>query len=242
MKNYLAITLAFGVSICLAQQTTPIKKSISINSTSFEYHESLIESKSVVLVFHDWFGISDLSFEMLQRINAKGMDAIALDMYKGKSAKTNPEAAKLMNSVDQANVWDYINKVVDDASQKYDNVFIWGFSLGTQFASQAAIRNNSEVTALILFYGNTPQAEDQLNKMTFPSLMVMGSKDNPNGAIRFYEALSKGDKTYATLFIYPNARHAFAQKLFNAGNNYDEEAKKTTFNLAFRFIEENTVR
>jgi len=240
MKNYLVILLAIGVTNCLAQQTAPIKKTISINSTNFEYHESLIESNSVVLVFHDWFGISDLSFEMLELINSKGMDAIALDMYKGKSAKTNPEAARLMNSVDQANVWDYINKVVGDASEKYDNVFIWGFSLGTQFASQAAIRNNSVITGLILFYGNTPQEEDQLSKMTFPSLMVMGSKDNPKGAIRFYEAMSKGDNTYATLFIYPNARHAFAQKLFNAGNNYDEEAKKTTFRLAFRFIEENT--
>ncbi len=238
MNKYLIILLTIATVNCFAQNE-PIKKAVTVNSTSFEYYESLVQSKSVVLIFHDWFGISDLSFEMLQRVNEAGLDAIALDMYKGKSAKTNAEARQLMNSVDMANVWDYINQVVGDASKKYENVFIWGFSLGTQFASQAAINNNSEVTALILFYGNTPQAEEQLNKMTFPSLMVMGSKDNPQGAIRFYNALNK-DVTYATLFIYPNARHAFAQKLFNGGANYDEQAKKTTFYLAFRFIEENT--
>lgn len=231
--------VSIAILDCAAQESTSTKKTIEINSTSFEYHESLVESNSVILLFHDWFGISDLSFEMLQLANEAGMDAIALDMYKGESAKTNAEARQLMNSVDMGNVWDYINKIVGDASEKYDNVFIWGFSLGTQFASQAAIRNNEDVAALVLFYGNTPQAEDQLNKMTFPSLMVMGSKDNPNGAIRFFNALNK-ETTYATLFIYPNARHAFAQKLFNGGNNYDEEAKKTTFSVAFRFIEENT--
>ncbi len=239
MKKYLTLLLTIATSICVAQEKEPVKKTVEINTTSFEYYESLVQSKSVVIVFHDWFGISDLSFEMLQRINEAGMDAIAMDLYKGKSAKTNAEARGLMNSVDMANVGDYMNQVVGEATKKYDQVFIWGFSLGTQFASRAAINNNTEVAGLILFYGNTPQAEDQLNKMTFPSLMVMGSKDNPQGAIRFYNALNK-EKTYATLFIYPNARHAFAQKLFNGGANYDEEAKKTTFDLAFRFIEENT--
>ncbi len=237
MKKYSIILLTIISNNCIAQEA--VKKSVSVNSTSFDYYESKVNSKSVVLVFHDWFGISDLSFEMLQRINEKGMDAIALDLYKGKSGKTNAEARQLMNSVDMANVWDYINMVVSDASKNYDNVFIWGFSLGTQFASRASINNNSVVTGLVLFYGNTPQAEDDLNKMTFPCLMVMGSKDNPQGAIRFYNALDK-EVTRATLFIYPNARHAFAQKLFNAGANYDEEAKKTSFDLAFRFIEENS--
>ncbi len=237
MKKHLLQLLFFATSItCFAQESAEYTKiNLKIKDTSFEYYATDIKSKSVVLVFHDWFGVSDLSFEMMKRLNEWGMDAQVLDLYKGKSAKNNQEARQLMNTVDMVNVREYIDTIIKKAAKKYENVFIWGFSLGTQFASISAIRNNSVIDGLVLFYGNVPQQTEQLDKMTFPSLMVMGSKDNPAGAIEFFNALNK-EKTYATLYIYPNARHAFAQKLFNGGANYDEEAKEMTFRVAFDFL------
>ncbi len=232
----------FSLSIvvnCMAQQSERHKKiDIPINNTNFSYYASSVNSRAVVLVFHDWFGVSELSFEMIDRINSAGLDVLVLDLYKGKSAKTNQQARGYMNSIDMTNVWDYIDAMVARATTRYNKIFFWGFSLGTQFASQSAIKHNSKVNGLILFYGNTPRAEDKLSQMTFPSLMVMGSKDNPRGAINFFNALNKGDKTYASLFIYPNVGHAYAQKLFNEGKNYNEDAKEASFEVAFRFIKE----
>lgn len=240
MKKHLLHVICFAVvTICSAQESAQyIKATLKVSDTSFDFYATDINSETVVLVFHDWFGVSELSFEMMDRLNRENMDVQVFDLYKGKSAKTNQEARQLMNAVDMANVNTYIDTLIRKASSKYKNVFIWGFSLGTQFASRAAIRNNDVIDGLVLFYGNVPRQPELLEKMTFPSLMVMGSKDNPAGAIAFFNALNK-DKTYASLFIYPNARHAFAQKLFNGGANYDEVAKETTFGLAFDFLASN---
>lgn len=234
--SFLFLTLNF---IAAAQDSAEYeKRSLKVNDTRFDYYVTDIQSKSVVLIFHDWFGISDLSFDMMKRLNDEGFDVQVLDLYKGKSGKTNQEARQLMNAIDMANVPDYVDTVIRNAEKSYEKVFIWGFSLGTQFASMSAIRNNEIIDGLVLFYGNVPQRAEQLDKMTFPSLMVMGSKDNPAGAIQFFNALNK-DKTYASLFIYPNAGHAFAQKLFNGGRNYDEEAMNATFQVAYDFLARN---
>ncbi len=237
MKNRILPFLFLILSLAAtAQESTKYEKiNLKINDTSFDYYVTGIQSKSVVLIFHDWFGISELSFDMMKRLNNQGYDVQVLDLYKGKSGKTNQEARQLMNAIDMANVPQYIDTVIKNAEKSYEKVFIWGFSLGTQFAAMSAIRNNEVIDGLVLFYGNVPQRAEQLDKMTFPSLMVMGSKDNPAGAIQFFNALNK-DETYASLFIYPNAGHAFAQKLFNEGRNYDEEAMNATFRVAYDFL------
>ncbi len=211
------------------------KKVVELNSTSFYYYEATSDSKSVVLLFHDWFGVSDLSFEIGNELKEKGYDVIILDLYKGKSAKTNQEARTLMNSIDQANVWNFIDQVVTKADQSYDEIIFWGFSLGTVPASNTAIKHHEIVDGLILFYGNVTQDEEQLAKITFPTLMVMGGKDNPDGAINFFNSVNKLSGA-ATLFIYPQAQHAFAQKLFNNGANYDSNAKEASLNVVSQFL------
>ncbi len=221
----------------IAQDNKLIRKEIKTGNTSFFYHVSPEKSDAVVLLFHDWFGVSDLSYEMADRIIDKGMDVIIMDLYKGRSANTNQEAGGLMNSIDQANMWDYIDAVLKNAGKKHDQIFIWGFSLGTIPASQTAIKNNEAVDGLVLFYGNVTQDKEQIAKITFPTLMVMGSKDNPRGAIDYYNNVTEAGGN-ARLFIYPNARHAFAQKLFNAGGNYDQKAKDASLEVAFRFLDD----
>ena len=96
-----------------------------------------------------------------------------MDLYKGKSAKTNQDARVLMNSIDQKNVWNFVDQVVAKADQSYDNILLWGFSLGTLPASNTAVKHHELIDGLILFYGNVTQEESQLAKITFPTLMVM---------------------------------------------------------------------
>ena len=213
------------------------KKSVELNSTSFYYYETNNHSKSVVLLFHDWFGVSELSFEIGDSLRANGYNVIIMDLYKGKSARTNQEARTLMNSIDQANVWNLISQVVSKANQSYNKIILWGFSLGTMPASNTAIKHHELIDGLILFYGNVTQDESQLAKITFPALMVMGGKDNPAGAINFFNSVNKLSGS-ATLFIYPKAQHAFAQKLFNNGANYDSNAKEASWNVVATFLEQ----
>ncbi len=214
------------------------KEKIEIGETSFTYYKSITESESVVFLFHDWFGVSDLSYEVADLIQKKGMDVIIMDLYKGESATTNQEAQKLMNSIDQSNVWNYIDEVFEKEGRKYSNIFLWGFSLGTLPASQTAIKHNDKIAGLILFYGNVTQNPEQLSKINFPALMIMGSLDNPNGAISFFNAVKENSHT-GQLVIYPKTKHAFAQKLFNGGTNYNEGVKAASFEVAFRFLSES---
>ncbi|NAY92192.1 hypothetical protein GTQ34_09695 [Muricauda sp. JGD-17] len=211
------------------------QKTVELNSTSFYYYETSTDSKYVVLLFHDWFGVSDLSFEIGDLLKKNGYNVIIMDLYKGKSATTNQEAGTLMNSIDQANVWNYIDQVVTMAYESYDKIIFWGFSLGTVAASNTAIKHHDVADGLILFYGNVTQEESQLAKITFPTLMVMGSEDNPARAIDFFNSVNKLSGT-ATLFIYPRAKHAFAQKLFNDGANYDIKAKEASLKVVSTFL------
>ena len=221
----------------MAQNADLQKKEVEVGNTSFFYHVSSEKSDAIVLLFHDWFGVSDLSYEMADRIIDAGMDVIIMDLYKGKSATTNQEAGGLMNSMDQANMWGYIDAVLAAAGKNHDKIMLWGFSLGTIPASQTAIKNAESVDGLILFYGNVTQDKEQLKNITFPALMVMGAKDNPAGAINFFNNVNEASGS-ARLFIYPRARHAFAQKLFNGGANYDEQAKEASLGVAFQFLSE----
>lgn len=236
-KAILLVVIVFFTNSIFAQSQKYARKEVKTGDTSFQYYESSNNSSSVVILFHDWFGVSDLSFEMGDRITASGMDVIIMDLYKGKSAKNNADAAALMNSIDQANMWAYINEVLAVVDKKFEKVFVWGFSLGTLPASQTGIRNNELVDGLILFYGNVTNDKEQIAKMTFPVLMVMGALDNPAGAIAFFNRVNDASGT-ARLFVYPGARHAYAQKLFNNGANYDEKAKEASLEVAFRFLSE----
>lgn len=211
------------------------RKKVNVGGTTFYYHTSPDKSDAIILLFHDWFGVSELSYEMADRIIEFGMDVIVMDLYKGASANTNQQARGLMNSIDQTNMWDYIDVVLKEASKSHNRIILWGFSLGTVPASQTAIKNNELVDGLILFYGNVTQDKDQIAKISFPSLMVMGAKDNPQGAIDYYKNVTDAGGE-ATLYIYPNARHAFAQKLFNAGSNFDKNAKEASLEVAFTFL------
>ena len=234
MRKYLIFHIAIALGVAAQSQSYETVK-VPLEGKNFSYLTSDAGSESVVILFHDWFGISDLSFEMMERINTAGMDAIAMDIYQGKRGTNNAEAQRLMNTVDVDAATLYIDQVLAQASEEYRQIFLWCFSLGTVPGSQAAIRHAEHIDGLVLFYGNTPRDPADLAKMKFPSLMVMGSKDNPNGAIAFFNALNK-ETTYATLYIHPNVGHAFAQLLFNGGMNYREKAKETTFAIAFDFI------
>ena len=238
MKKLFILSVSILCILSLEAQNIDLQeKEVRTGTTSFYYHASKSQSESIILLFHDWFGVSELSYEMAGRIVEAGMDVIIMDLYKGKSAKTNQEAGALMNSIDQANMWNYIDQVLKVAQEDHEKIILWGFSLGTIPSSQTAIKNNEIIDGLILFYGNVTQDQDQLAKITFPTLMVMGAKDNPQGAIDYFNAINELGGS-PRLFIYPNARHAFANKLFNAGANYDEQAKEASFDVAFRFLED----
>lgn len=237
MKYVVSLLITLGAISAVAQNSNLEKQELQMGDDTYYYHMSSLNSSSLVILFHDWFGVSDLSYEMADRINDQGMDVIIMDLYKGKSAKTNPEAAGLMNSINQAQAFEYIDEVMMKNRDKYEKIILWGFSLGTIPASQTAINYNQDIDGLILFYGNVTQDKSQLEKISFPSLMVMGSADNPNGAINFYKSVNElGGE--ARLFIYPKARHAFAQKLFGGGANYNEQAKVASLEVAFRFLSE----
>ncbi len=232
LVNMSAIT-----SSCGQNQGNFSKSSITAGNTSFEYYTSKKNSNTLIILFHDWFGISDLSYQIGNKVLDQGYDALIMDLYKGKSAKTNQEAQGLMNSIDQANVWNYIDKVILESKKNYEKIILWGFSLGTIPASNNAIKHSDIIDGLILFYGNVTGDAEQLKKITFPSLMVMGSQDNPNAAIDYFNLVNELTGN-ARLFIYPNARHAFAQKLFNNGANYDEAATTASLNVAFDFLKD----
>jgi dienelactone hydrolase len=59
------------------------------------------EAKVGVLVVHDYFGISEATQESVKQLGGVGYRVAAVDLYGGKSATTQDQAMKLMQSLDR---------------------------------------------------------------------------------------------------------------------------------------------
>ena len=191
-----------------------------------------------LIVIQEWWGLNDNIRAMARRFAGEGYLVLAVDLYEGKVA-TTPEAAmaamqgamerpaRLMENLRQARGY----LATQGGATK---IGVVGWCFGGGWALETALGIPDGIAAAVMYYGRTQSEPKALAALKAPLLGLFGGKDQgiPVDGVRQMEhELVKLGKN-ATIVIYPEADHAFANPTGNrylAGPATDAWAKTTAF-------------
>jgi carboxymethylenebutenolidase len=169
-----------------------------------------------LLVIQEWWGLNDNIRAMARRFAGEGYLVLAVDLYEGKVA-TTPEAAmaamqsamekpaRLMENLRQA-------RAVLAAQGGATKIGVVGWCFGGGWALETALGIPDGIQAAVMYYGRTQADPKALAPLKAPLLGLFGGKDQgiPVDGVRQMEhELVKLGKN-ATIVVYPEADHAFA--------------------------------
>jgi carboxymethylenebutenolidase len=196
-------------------------------------------AKAAVLFVHDYFGISDATQQSVKHLGTLGYRSLAVDLYGGKSATSNEEAVRLMQSLDRRVTDKILQAGLDYLKQPGRKLATMGFSMGAQESLIANLNDPEAVSATVMIYGFGFEKIDtkRLERLKGHVLVIAGGEDigATQAAINFLSTMKEA-KRPCEMLIYPGADHGYAQPLFNEGKNYNPEAVRTTWVLVEDFL------
>jgi carboxymethylenebutenolidase len=174
------------------------------------------DSKSVVIMVHDFWGMTDNLKQTAEKLNeASGYGVLAVDMYKGQVAKDTTEARKHMQGVTRT----YGESVVAGAVKalktgplfKADKIGTIGYCFGGGWSHTTAILGGQDVDACVIYYGQPDIKDESLTKLKAPVLMIWPTKDRwiNKQMVDGFKAAMKKHKKSLQVEAY-DADHAFA--------------------------------
>jgi carboxymethylenebutenolidase len=192
-----------------------------------------------LLVVHEWWGLNDEVRAMTRRLAGEGYLALAVDLYEGQVA-TDREAARaaMTATLDRparllANLRAAARDLREDG--KAPKLGVVGWCFGGGWALRAAVDLADTIDAAVVYYGRTTADPQELAKLRAPLLGLFGALDRgiPLEGVRAMEAeLAKLGKR-ATIVVYPDADHAFANP---TGTRYQAAAAEDAWRRTFEFF------
>ncbi|MBI4030284.1 MAG: dienelactone hydrolase family protein [Proteobacteria bacterium] len=203
----------------------------------------------VILVIHQWKGLTDYEKMRADMLAAKGYNAFAIDMYgQGVRPVTNEEAGALATKY--KNDPDLSRRriaaaldLVKSMSSAGPEIAVMGYCFGGTMALEAA-RGGMDFDAFVSFHGglSTPDPA-QAGVIKAPLLVHHGADDPfvPPADVAAFEREMMDAGTQMTLYAYVGAVHAFTQK--EAGNDptkgaaYNAEADIMSWERTMAFLD-----
>ena len=194
-----------------------------------------------VVVIHEWWGLNDNVRAMTRRLAGEGYRALAVDMYGGEVAETPDGARELMMGVMEKKEE---GAAVIDAAVHYltslgsEKLGIIGWCFGGGWSLQSALAHGETFDAAVMYYGQTEHNPEVLGKLQAPLLGIFGAEDQGipvEGVERMRDLLDSLGKD-ASIEIYPNATHAFANP---SGEHYNDQAATNAWRKTSAFLKNN---
>lgn len=167
-----------------------------------------------VVVIQEWWGLVPHIKDVADRFAAAGFNALAPDIYRGKSTTEPEEAGTLMMALRVPETADILLSAVDallcEPTTQGDRVGVVGFCMGGQLALFAATLS-ANVGACANFYGIHPHVQPDLSSLQGPVLGVFAGKDHmttPAVVADMDAQLTALGKPHEFV-TYPNCDHAF---------------------------------
>src|SRR3954451_3993633 len=167
-----------------------------------------------LIVIHEWWGLNDWVKEQGSKLADQGYVALAVDLYRGKVAKTPDEAHEIMRGVpeDRAKrdlhaAFQYLGS---QSNVKKDRIGAIGWCMGGGYALDVALQE-STLAAVVINYGHLATDTEALKKINAPILGLFGAQDRgitPDDVHKFEAALKQLGKK-VEIKIYDDAGHAF---------------------------------
>ncbi len=216
----------------------------SIRETTVKYLSGTVSMKAFVaapvtngkrpaiIVIQEWWGLTDHIKDIAKRYAAEGYVAIAPDLYSrlGHALTDDPaEAGKLMNALKQEDGLKDLNATVTYIKSVPEvdrtRIGVTGFCMGGSYALLLPCVN-ADIKASVPFYGQVPNPDRPLQKLSAPVLYFYGEDDGwitKADVKRLAEAFKKHGKV-GEIKTYPGAPHAFFRD--NDPSVYRPEAAK----------------
>ncbi|HEU4343580.1 MAG TPA: dienelactone hydrolase family protein, partial [Candidatus Binatia bacterium] len=199
-----------------------------------------------IIVISDNAGLVDHFRDIARRYAKEGYVALVPDVFSrhGGTAKVNPKGAGVKNFRELAPL-DAVTEDID-AGFSYlkglpevrgDRLGLTGFCWGGEMIFGAATHVRG-LSAVVVFYGRSPQPLDLVKNIEAP-LLVHYAEEDPeitNAVPATEEAMKKYNKAY-TYKIFPGAKHAF----FHDGraDRYNPEAAKEAWSRTLEFFKKH---
>jgi carboxymethylenebutenolidase len=179
-----------------------------------------------LIIFQEWWGLNDyVKNEASKWSHELGINVLALDLYDGKVATTSEEAAKLMQSSDNARLSAIVLGAGKFAGENADFRTL-GWCFGGGWSLQGALLLKDKVKGCVMYYGMPETDLEKLKTLSSDVVFIHASKDqwiNDAVVAEFETNMKAADKTL-TVHRF-DADHAFANP---SGARYDEQASKNS--------------
>lgn len=203
------------------------------------------EKRPAVIVIQEWWGLTDHIKDIARRYAAEGYVAIAPDLYSrlGHALTTDAgEAGKLMNTLKQEDGLTDLNATVAYLTSVPEvdgaRIGVTGFCMGGSYALMLPCVNPA-IKAAVPFYGQVPNPDAPLQKLSAPVLYLYGEDDGwitKADVQRLAAALKKYNKP-GEIKTYPGAPHAFFRD--NDPSVYRPEAAKDAWRRTKAFFKQH---
>jgi carboxymethylenebutenolidase len=193
-----------------------------------------------LIVIQEWWGLDDHIADVCNRFAREGFVALAPDLYGGRVAHNEEEAATLAGQLSPEQAVKELSGAVDyllaQPSVTGDKVGVVGFCMGGSFVLHLAAQAGEKIAAAVVFYGTFQGGED-FSGVRAPVQAHFGEHDqfiSPEVAREVMEKVRTQAGVPVQVYFY-DAGHAF----FNDENHlgtYNEELAKLAWSRTVDFL------
>src|ERR1700733_2685244 len=181
-----------------------------------------------VIVMHEWWGLNDWVKEQTQKIAEQGYVALAVDLYRGKTATDPNEAHELMRGLPQDRAVRDMQAAYDYLSARKDvngRIASVGWCMGGGYSLQLAI-HQPHLAACVVNYGALPTDPNDLQQILAPILGNFGADDRgiTPADVQDFEKTMRGMNRRVDVKEYDGAGHGFENSTNAAAYRPDSAA------------------
>jgi len=217
-----------------------------VDGQAFEGYVASAEgqSKGLVLVIHDWDGLTEYEQKRADMLAGLGYDAFAVDLYgKGnRPVETGAKKAEMMKLYDdREKMRSLILAGLDQARQRSkESAVVMGYCFGGAATLELARSGKGEdIKGFASFHGalTTPEGQSYPTGMEAPLLILHGAADAmiPMTDVAQLSGELEAAKATYTIEVYSGAPHAFT--VFGS-QAYQERADKASWSAFLKLLED----
>lgn len=217
----------------------------SVGGESFQgYYISAGEDAPLVVIVHDWDGLTDYEVKRAHMLADLGYSAFAVDLFgKGVRPTETEEKRKLtaMLYADRDRMRALLEGGLQEAAAKggnLDNSVIIGYCFGGASVLELA-RAGADLKAFVAFHGGLTTPENQNYQKVKGKILIFHGTADTSVTMDHFAQLAKdleGAGVYHEMTTYSGAPHAFT---VIGSSRYHEDADRKSWQRFTRFLAEN---
>ena len=240
--------ILFAILACLSAFTYAQGTSVTyaVNDQEYEgYFISAGDQAPVVLLLHDWDGLTDYEVKRAQMLFEEGYSVFAADLF-GKGVRPTEVKDKRQHTgelyKDRSKMRALMEGAITQAKAmgaNTDNAVVAGYCFGGAAALELA-RSGASVKGFATFHGglSTPEGQNY-SEVSAPVLVMHGTADTAIPMTQFADLAARfeSEKVDHEMVTYGGAPHAFT--VFGS-ERYRQAADEKSWALFKEFLASNT--